>query len=95
MCPAPLLQKCFRGIKDTQVMGYLVVEMTQGLEEEHGDGTKSRSSLSRLSSMEFVLSVVQGTRWGMQSLEQNPSLSGAQTGCTQAAKFLGTLSGLA
>lgn len=68
MCPAPLLQKSFRGIKDTWVMGYLVVEMTQGLEEEHSDGTKSRSSLPRLSSMEFVLSVIQGTGWGMQNL---------------------------
>ena len=94
MCPTPLLQKCFMGIKDTQVMAYLVVEMTWGLEEECSDGAKRGSSLSRMSSVGFVLSVASGTEWGMQSLEHKASLSGAQTGCTPAAKSLGSLSGL-
>lgn len=58
MCPTVLLQKCFTGIKDTQVRRYLVVEMTQGLEEECSDGAKTRSTFPKLSSVGFVLSVV-------------------------------------
>lgn len=57
MCLAPLLQNCFTGIKDTQVIGYLVVEMVQGPQEECSDGAKSGSGLPRLSSM-GVLSVL-------------------------------------
>lgn len=95
MCPAPLWQNCFTGITDTQVMGCLVVEMIQGPEEECSQGGKSGSGLPRLSSTGLVLSVVSGTGWGVQTLEHKASLSGALTSCTQAAKSLGSPSGLA
>ncbi|PKU43374.1 hypothetical protein llap_6318 [Limosa lapponica baueri] len=45
-------------IKETHVMGYLVVKKTLGPEGECSDGAKSGSSLLQLSSMGLVLSMV-------------------------------------